>query len=264
LLGASAPQELRLAAVRSLAAHPNKEVAPLLMKGWRGYTPAVRREVTEAMLRQSDRVLFLLKEVEAGRVKPGDLDPLRARQLVGSSNPKVRALARKLLADAVPAERRKVLAKYRAALKLKGDAGRGKKVFAKHCATCHRVAGVGVDVGPDIADTRTKTAEMLLVDILNPNQAIDANYVSYEVRTKGGKVLTGIIVTETASSITLKRAENQTDVVLRRDVEEVTSTGQSLMPEGLEKEIGLAEMADLLAFLKSWRYLGGDVPVRER
>src|SRR5207249_10391341 len=125
---------------------------------------------------------------------------------------------------------------------------------------CHRVAGIGVDVGPDIADTRTKTAEALLVDILNPNQAIDNNYVNYVVTTKGGKVLSGILAAETASSVTLKRAENQTDVVLRQDIDEITSTGASLMPEGLEKTISVEEMADLLSFLKNWRYLDGAVP----
>jgi putative heme-binding domain-containing protein len=67
-------------------------------------------------------------------------------------------------------------------------------------------------------------------------------------------VLTGIIAAETGSSITLKRAENQTDVVLRQDIEDIQSTGVSLMPEGLEKAISIGEMADLLTFLKHWRY----------
>jgi hypothetical protein len=49
--------------------------------------------------------------------------------------------------------------------------------------------------------------------------------------------------------------------VLRQDVAEVESTGRSLMPEGLEKTITLAEMTDLLSFLKNWRYLDGSVPL---
>jgi hypothetical protein len=69
-----------------------------------------------------------------------------------------------------------------------------------------------------------------------------------------------MIAAETAASITLKRAENQTDVVLRQDIDEITSTGLSLMPEGVEKTINIEEMADLLSFLKNWRYLDGAVP----
>src|SRR5206468_701628 len=59
----------------------------------------------------------------------------------------------------------------------------------------------------------------------------------------------------TGSSLALKGAEGRTDVVLRADVEEVRSLGISLMPEGLERVVGIEEMADLLAFLKGWRYL---------
>ena len=147
-------------------------------------------------------------------------------------------------------------------LKIKGDPERGREIFKKNCATCHRVAGIGIDVGPDIADSRTKTLRRLLVDILNPNQAIDNNYINYLVTTKAGKSLTGIITAETASSITLRRAEGQSDLVLRQDIDTIESSGVSLMPEGLEKAISVAEMADLLVFLKNWRYLDGAVPLK--
>jgi putative heme-binding domain-containing protein len=255
-------QELRLAAVRALAAQPRPEVAGVLLKSWRAYTPALRREVTEALLRQPDRIRALLKEVEAGRVRPGDLDALRTRHLVNHANAEIRERSRTLLRDNLPADRKQVLDAYNEALTLKGDPARGREVFRKNCATCHKVAGIGVDVGPDIADTRTKTPGALLVDILNPNAAIDNNYVNYVIETKSGKTLTGLIATETAGSVTLRRAENQTETVLRQDIESIQSTGVSLMPEGLEKSISVREMADLLHFLKNWRYLDGSVPLK--
>ncbi|MCI0457260.1 MAG: c-type cytochrome [Gemmataceae bacterium] len=257
-----ADQELRLAAVRALAAHPRPEVASLLLKNWRGYTPALRREVTEALLRQPERIRELLKAVEARRVQPGDLDALRTRQLVNHRLADIRERASALLKNNLPADRQKVLDSYRAALTLKSAPQRGKEVFKKHCATCHRVADVGVDVGPDISDTRTKTLEALLVDILNPNAAIDNNYVNYLIATKDGKTLSGLIATETATSITLRRAENQTETVLRQDIDSIQSTGVSLMPEGMEANITVQEMADLLDLLKNWRYLDGSVPLK--
>jgi putative heme-binding domain-containing protein len=247
--------------LRALAAQQDKEVPELLMKLWPSAAPSVRREILEAMLRQPARVDVLLDEIESKRMKASELDPLRTRQLMNHANAKLRERAKKLLADNLPADRAKVLAEYQAALKLKGDAKNGRDIFKKNCATCHRVAGVGVDVGPDIADTRTKTLAALLNDILVPNAAIDANYVNYVVSTKDGRILTGLLGAETASSITLKRAENQTDVVLRKDIDEIASTGISLMPDGLELKINVQEMADLLGFLKNWRYLDGSVPI---
>jgi len=254
-------QDARLAAVRALAAHARPEVAPGLMKSWPSYPPALRREVTEAMFRQPQRMLAFLDEVEAGRVKPRDIDPQRVRQLINHNRPEIRARAARLLKDALPAERKQVLARYRTALDLPGDVERGRVVFQKNCATCHRVAGIGVQVGPDISDTLGKTPAAVLNDILDPNAAIDSNYVNYTVTTKGGKLLTGIITNETGSSLTLKRAENQTDVILRQDIEEIQSTGVSLMPEGVEKSISVQEMADLLKFLKNWRYAKFGVPM---
>ncbi len=260
LLDEEVAQEVRLAAVRALAVHSDKAIPALLMKSWRSYTPALRREVTEAMFRSPDRILVFLGEVEAKRVRPADLDPVRARQLLKHPSPNIRSLAAKLLRDSLPADRQEVLKKYEAALTMAGEAKRGQEIFKKNCATCHRVAGIGIDVGPDIADTRTKTLSALLTDIIVPNQAIDNNYVNYLVSTKDGKTLTGIITSETASSLTLKRAEGQSDVILRSEIEELQSTGLSLMPEGLEKNISVAGMADLLSFLKNWRYLDGSVP----
>jgi len=248
-------QEVRLAAVRALAAHPQPEVPTLLMKSWPAYTPPLRREVLEAMARQPERITFLLDELTAGRIKSGDIDALRTRQLVNHARPEIRERAKKLLQDNLPADRKEVLARYQAALKLPPNARTGKEVFAKNCAACHRIAGVGHEVGPPIADTLGKTPAALLVDILNPNAAIDNNFINYTVATKSGKVLTGIIVAETASSLTLRRAEGQVDIVLRQDVEEIVSTGVSLMPEGQEKNITPQEMADLLAYLKQWRFL---------
>lgn len=253
--------QVRLAAVRAIAAQPRAEVASLLLGPWRGYSPAVRREVLEAVLSRTERTLTLLQAIEAGQVKPNDLDALRSRQLLNSKDPAIRDRARRLLQNNLPADRKQVLERYRAALSMPGDAGRGRMVFQKHCATCHRVAGLGVDVGPDVSDTRTKTSEQLLLDILDPNAAIDSNFVNFTVTTKSGRVLTGILVAETSSSITLRRAESQTDVVLRQDVEEIQSTGVSLMPEGLERSISVAELADLVAFLKNWRYLDGSIPI---
>jgi putative membrane-bound dehydrogenase-like protein len=254
-------QAVRLAAVGALASQPGTASADALLKPWRSLSPAVRREAVSALVRQSDRALQLLHAIEAGIVSPTDLDPARTKQLLNHTRADVKTLAAAVFKDHMPENRREVLDRYRAATIGEGEAGQGKLVFAKNCATCHRVAGQGVDVGPDISDTREKTRAQLLNDILNPNAAIDSNYIEYQVTLKSGKSLSGIIVTETGGSITLKRAENVVETVLRSDVDEVQSTGRSLMPEGLEKAITVAEMTDLLSFLKNWRYLDGTIPL---
>ena len=241
-----------------LAAFPNAEVAGLLLKSWAASPDSVRREIVEALLSRPERTLALLGELEAGRIKAEEFDPLRRIQLLNHRRSDVRDRARKLLAGLATPERKKVLDQFRPALDLTGDPRRGRDIFQKAtCISCHRIDNLGNDIGPNIADTRTKTPEMLLVDILDPNAAIDANFISYIVTLKNGKVLTGLIAQETASSITLASPTTRPDVVLRQDIEPdgILSTGKSLMPEGLEKGLSHQEMADLLAFLRRWREL---------
>jgi putative membrane-bound dehydrogenase-like protein len=260
LVGGDYPPGVRLAAVRVLALHRHPERAGVLLASWRGYTPALRRAVLETLLQDEVGRLGLLEGIARAEVRPADLDPASTQRLLADADPEIRRKAQELLRPQLPPQRREVLARYRAALDAKGDPKRGQEVFRKNCAGCHRVAGIGVDVGPDISDTRTKTPEALLTDILDPNQAIDGNYVNYAVLLKDGRVLTGVIASETPTVLVLKRAENQADAILRADIEAIRSSGQSLMPEGLEQTITVAEMADLLAFLKNWRYLDGAVP----
>ena len=116
-------------------------------------------------------------------------------------------------------------------------------------------------MAPDISDSRTKKFEQLLADIIQPNRAIDNNYLGYTVRQLDGTVLTGILTAETASSITLRQQGGKDAVVPRSEIDELRSSGQSLMPEGLERNIPPADMADLLAFIKNWRYLDGRTPL---
>jgi len=104
----------------------------------------------------------------------------------------------------------------------------------------------------------------LLTSIIQPNRAIDNNYISYTVRTEEGQSLTGILTSETATSITLKQQEGKLTTILRSDIEQIRSTGLSLMPDGLEKNINHQDMADLISFVKNWRYLDGKTPYQKR
>ncbi len=256
ILRNDADDAVRLGAVRAAAAHSQPEAATLLVKSWAGLPPSGRRATLEALLSQPARTLVLLDELEAGRIDAADLDAARRFQLLNHRRSDVRDRARRIFETHASPERKDVLAKYQAALQLNGDPRRGRQVFQKaNCVACHHVGQLGVAVGPDISDTRTKTPAALLVDILDPNAAIDANYFNYLVSLKDGRSLSGILAAESATSVTLRRADGQTDTVLRNDIEDdgIVNTNKSLMPEGLEKNLSFQDTADLLAFLKRWR-----------
>jgi putative membrane-bound dehydrogenase-like protein len=148
-----------------------------------------------------------------------------------------------------PARAERRSPRYQTALGLAADRGRGEAVFERECMGCHRLGERGHAVGPNLASVQRRTPEEILVHILDPNREVAPEFLEYTVALKDGRVLSGVIAAETATSVTLKRAQEAEDTVLRQEIDEISSTGRSLMPEGLESQIGPQEMADLLAFL---------------
>jgi putative membrane-bound dehydrogenase-like protein len=244
------PQPLQLAAVRTLSAYADARVASLLLAPWRTYTPPVRREALEALLSRVDRAQSLLDALEQGTVRRGDIEVDRRAQLIQHRNPEVRERARKLLGSASSDDRSKVIALYRKALDGSPNADRGKEIFKKNCATCHRFQGEGTEVGPDLRTVQERTPDQLLEQVLDPNREINPAYINYTVALSDGRIFTGMIASESATSVTLKRAEGATDVILRSQIDDMISTGISLMPEGLEKDITPEQLADVIAYVR--------------
>jgi putative membrane-bound dehydrogenase-like protein len=252
LLTPQAPAELQLAAVRSLAAHDDRRVPGLLLAAWPGYSPAVRREAAEALFARADRLPALLAALERKEVLANQLDPSRLDQLRKHPDATLRRRALAVLAGRAAPDRQKVVGDYRPVLGLKADPARGKAVFVKHCATCHRLEDVGTEVGPDLVSAvRGKPADYLLVAILDPSREVDPRYLNYVVTTKAGQTLTGMIAAETASGLTLRRGERAEDTVLRNQIEEIQATGKSVMPEGLEAQLSRQELADVIAYVRA-------------
>jgi len=218
-------------------------------------TPAVQRALVDSAFASVERTLLMLNMIEAGQLKATVIDLVHSKMLLNHGNANIRQRAEKLLASAIPADRDKALTAYRPALDMKADARHGKVVFETRCSICHKIGDVGVQVAPDISDSREKTAIQILTDVLQPNRAVDSNYFSYTATTIDGRVHNGILAAESSTSITLKQQEGKSENLLRSEIEDLRCDGISLMPEGLEKDIPLQDMADLVSFIKNWRYL---------
>ena len=96
---------------------------------------------------------------------------------------------------------------------------------------CHRKGTEGRDIGPNLATVQAWAPEQILTNILDPNREVSPNFLEYVVRLSDGRVLTGLIAGETDAGLTLRRAQNQEDNILRSEIEEIASSGKSLMPE---------------------------------
>ena len=241
--------KVQAAAVAALARIDSPLVPQRLTERWSTLSPALRNQILDLLIGRAAWQSHLLAEIEQGRIAAAALDLPRRQLLLTGGNAEIATRAEKVLAGAVNADRQKVLDTYQPALALSGDATRGQAVFVKTCSVCHRLDSQGHAIGPDLATLSAKTPAFFLQEILDPNRNVDSRYVTYLAVTTEGQTHTGLLVAESASGITLQAQEDKRVTLLRADLDELASSGKSLMPEGFEKELDPQKVADLLAYL---------------
>jgi putative membrane-bound dehydrogenase-like protein len=251
LLDARQPQEVQRAALEALAGMTEPQVVDVLLSAWPTLSPSMRSLAGEVLFGRRERLTALLDAVERGRIKSTELDPARIAMLLKHRDPAVRSRAESVFASQAIRRRDEVVQAYQTVLELPGDVERGRQVFRKVCAACHRLEDHGQELGANLAAMRNRGAEAILLNVLDPNREVNPQYVNYVAETEDGRIVTGIIVGETSTSITLARGEGQRDTLLRRQIARLESTGLSIMPEGLEKQVDPQAMADLIAYLLS-------------
>jgi putative heme-binding domain-containing protein len=213
----------------------------------------VRAQIIETLLSNDAWTLALLQRMKSKQVEANACDAATRARLLKHPKPDVKKLASTVFADSSTAARAEVLAKFRPALALKGDPANGKVVFGQICISCHKLDGVGLDLGPDLRSVVQHDAEKLLSSILDPSAVIEPGFMAYHCTLTSGEQLYGVVATETSTSLTLKLPGNLTRSVLRSDIASLKSTNTSLMPDGLEATLTAQSLADLIAYLKQPR-----------
>lgn len=246
------PQEsvaIQTAAVDTLSHLGGNQIPAILLKKWNSHSPRLRTQILTVLLRRTDWTGEVLDKIEQAEMRSDEINALQRTQLVNHRDVATRARAASLLGQPVNVDRQKVVRQWEPALALQGDLQKGAAVFAKHCTMCHQLEGLGHVVGPDLAALSDKSSKTLLLAILDPSRSIDARYLNYVAVTDEGRAYSGILVQESGASITLKAADGKEQVILRNSLEEMQSSGKSMMPDGLEKELTPQKMADLLAYV---------------
>ena len=152
------PPAVQIATLEALSRFGDERRPRLILAAWPAMTPQVRATATEVLLGRNNWVPAFLDAVEARKVARADIDPARVALLQEVARPGTSARgADKLFA--APANRQKVFDEYRKALDLKGDAAKGKLVFKNQCAACHKLEGVGEEVGADLKAIRDRGLE---------------------------------------------------------------------------------------------------------
>jgi putative membrane-bound dehydrogenase-like protein len=251
LLDLQQSQPVQLAALSTLARFNDSAIGTELTKRWESLTPRLRSEAVTVLLARADRATALLKAIEAGRIRPSVLTTAQIKFVRGHSNKSVRELAAKVLSAQSASTRQQVINSFLPAIDLKGDAVHGKKIYDDRCISCHRLGGEGHALGPDLVTVKNSGKEKMLVNILDPNREVRPDYISYVLETKEDDSFIGIVVNETATTVTIRQAYGKENVINRSTIKRMQSQGQSLMPEGLEAGLKPEDLADLIEYIET-------------
>ncbi len=136
-----------------------------------------------------------------------------------------------------------------------GDVRRGQAVFNSTktaCSACHAIGYLGGNIGPDLTQIgKIRSDRDLLESIVFPSASIVRSYEPVLISTKAGKLYNGLVRKDTADEVVLATGANQEVRIARGDIEEIQPSKVSVMPAGLDQQLTVRDLADLVAFLKA-------------
>jgi putative heme-binding domain-containing protein len=217
---------------------------------------AERRKLAEELLSTPPSALLVAEAARTGRLPASSRALVMETALRGDADPAIRDLFEAFLPEEQRTRRLGDAIDAAEILKLEGDLVRGRQLFhassVVQCRNCHRIAGQGTELGPDLDAIGKKYDRAKLLDsILNPSAQIDPKYATYLVETNSGKVLTGLVEKRDDAEVILKDAQNKTHTFATRDIDGIYPQAKSMMPDLLLRDFTAQQVADLLAYLAS-------------
>lgn len=249
-----ATPELTRGLVQALGLSRSKSIVAKLVERAQSMPPEFLKDSVRVMLSRPESTSELIEAIAAGKLTINDLQ-LDQRQLLREHpDPKIRERATAIMKSSggIPnADRQKLVESWLELMQQSGDAVHGKAIYQKHCALCHRHGDLGNNIGPNLTGMAVHPKAELLVNILDPNRSVEGNFRTYNIQTSDGSIVTGMMAGETKTAIEIVNVQGKREVVLREDIEQITGSQKSLMPEGFESQMTRDEMRDLLEFLTS-------------
>jgi putative membrane-bound dehydrogenase-like protein len=256
LIRRAGAQALQMAALNALAQYQGSDVADALLERYRDWPEPLRERARDILCSRKEWAARLLDATESGEINAKDLKTAQALKVVQHGDAALSARLEKLwgrLPGPGSPEKVKRIAEVRGMLPEgdKGNAVRGRDVFAKTCAGCHRLFGDGANIGPDLTGAERGNLDFLLQSLVDPSAVVRKEYQAQAVATKDGRVLNGLVVEENDRAITLFDAQQQRTVLPRAEIEEMRPSAVSLMPEGVLDTLAEDQVRDLFKYLQS-------------
>jgi putative heme-binding domain-containing protein len=245
-------QNIKDEALKALADVGDDSTADAIVKAWPNLAPETRRPAAELLAGKVAWAKALLEGVKAKTIAPADIPLPALRTLAGHKSLQPLMAATVGSYRPVTGDKQKIIeAKKAVVIAGPVDKARGKELFMKNCAVCHSLNGEGANlpVGPDLTGVGRASMDMLLSNVIDPDQIIGAGYENTIVDTTEGDTKTGRLVEETDQFIKLLSAGPKEEVIAKKDIKERRTSQKSVMPEGFEQILKDDEFRDLIRFV---------------
>ena len=252
LIAPQSTPEFASGLIEAVCRSESLETAKLLASRASALTPVARGRAIRGLLGKVDWTSVLLDAIEHGDLSLSLLSLDERQGLASHPNKTVAGRATTLMKQGggLPdPDRQKVIDTISPLVLRSADAVKGKEIYKAQCAKCHSHSGEGGKIGPDLTGMAVHPKEELLIHLLDPSRSVEGNFLQYTLATKDGRVLNGLLASESRTAVELVDAEGKTRPVLRSDIDELIPSKKSLMPEGFENQVGPDAIADLLEFL---------------
>lgn len=250
---ANSPRDFRERAITALGPLESPRVPRLLLENYSQLDRNLQLRAIELLTSRPEWTKSLLNAIAAKTLTPGDVNINQVRRLQQSRDPEITKAVRAfwgVVREGRNEQRDLVVSQMRSFLRSsRGNPHAGRQVFEKLCAQCHKIHGEGQEVGPEITLNGRNDFEQLISNVFDPNLVIGQGYQAANVATSDGRILTGLLVEDSANQVVLKIQGGQLETIPRADIEELSLSPLSLMPEELENQLTPQEIADLFAFL---------------
>jgi putative heme-binding domain-containing protein len=256
LLKLTADPATRRTAIRALADYDDSQIPSTLLAAYPEFEADARQDVIQTLASRPKWAMRLLDAVESGAIPRAQLTAYSARQMEELRDPDLSARLKTLWGEmrSTSAEKKELIDRWRKnmtpAVLAQAVPAAGRVVYQRLCAACHRLFDDGSSIGPDLTGSQRTNPGYLLENIIDPSAGVPKDFQLNTLRTSGGRVISGFVVAENASVLTVATLNERVTLPVAEILERQVST-QSMMPEGLLQTLTAAEIRDLLAYMGS-------------
>jgi putative heme-binding domain-containing protein len=252
LLKAETKDSGRIDLLNALAHFNTPDIADAMLEQLPKASAAVRATIAASLSRRADWARALLEKVDRGEVKKEVLTPPNLLAIQNLGDPVTQKLIQKNWGSLRPSSQAKEY-KIGQVRKLvgpgKGSPEKGHEIFKATCAVCHTLNGEGGKIGPELTGYERDNMDFMIPAIVDPSLGIREEFTAFNINTKKGQMLIGLITETDPKQVTLMDLTGNKTRLAREDIKEMAAMPVSLMPEGLLDAMSEEQIRDLFAYL---------------